>query len=179
MNWIDFFLLLCWLFSKTVSCSHAGYPLLPRASYPNVHLRLWCQERFHWLSPWCLTFETQMLLGTILFIRPKISIVFYFFWRSLTTSNWLAGCSLRWWKKDIIFAPKQFQTSSEGKAPPTPTYLTPHLTLVTPSRQAACSCWGGGIRPLLFVHLIFQSKSQDFFGKKIKKQAGFLTLGLV
>ena len=28
------FFLLCWLFSKTVSCSHAGYPLLPRASYP-------------------------------------------------------------------------------------------------------------------------------------------------
>ena len=57
------FFLLCWLFSKTVSCSHAGHPLLPRASYPNVHLRLWCQERFHWLSPWGLTSETQMRLG--------------------------------------------------------------------------------------------------------------------
>ena len=119
------FFLLCWLFSKTVSCSHAGHPLLPRASYPNVHLRLWCQERFHWLSPWGLTSETQMRLGTILFIRPKISIVFYFFWRSLTTSNWLAGCSLRWWKIDIILAPKQFQTSSEGKPPTLPHFSPP------------------------------------------------------
>ena len=99
VNWMDFFFLLCWLFSKTVSCSHAGHPLLPRASYPNVHLRLWCRERFHWLSPWCLTFETQMRLRTILFIRPKMSIMFHFLWRSLTTYNWLAGFSLRWWKR--------------------------------------------------------------------------------